>query len=129
MLATKFDFNEASVLAGRLFGRILSRNADEQGYEYALDCLQSGKKSVQQLIVEFMTSDEFIDRFVRSAGCENAVKHIHATLMGQSLGDGAELATRVRKFAREGLKRYVEDIVASAEYRRITGPNRVPEPN
>jgi hypothetical protein len=129
MLATKFGFDEASMLAGRLFGRILSRNADEGGYEYALDCLQTGRKTVQQLIVELMTSDEFIDRFVCVAGYESAVKHIHWTLMGQNLPDDAETADRVRRLARDGLRRYIDDIVGSAEYLRLTGPNRVPERN
>lgn len=113
------------MLAGRLFGRILNRDADKGGYDYTLDCMQRGIKTVKELIVELITSDEYIDRFVLPMTCEDAVKHVHSILLGGA-PDLEELPQAARHFARLGLANYVGEIVAAEEYERNTGPNQVP---
>ncbi len=126
MAKKKYNFEEASSLAGQLFGKILSREADKGGYEHALDCLQTGARSIKQLVAEMIGSDEYIDRFVVPAGFEGAVKGVHRVLLGHGIDDLEELASATRRFARMGLKGYVDEIMASEEYKRSAGSDRVP---
>jgi hypothetical protein len=125
MKGKKFSFSEAEKLAGQLFGNILSRDADRQGFEYALYCLHDGKKSVQQLVIEWIASNEFIDRFIIPFGHEQAVATVNRILLGREI-DPSLMGKAVQDFVRVGLQKYACDIVASEDYKATIGPNRVP---
>ncbi|MGD0192683.1 MAG: phycobilisome rod-core linker polypeptide [Rhizomicrobium sp.] len=125
-MAKKHAHEEASRLAGELFGLILDRNADEGGYGHVLYCLESGKKSIRELVYEFMTSDEFIARFLTDSGPAAAVILVQRILLGRSPETVAELQDVQREFIRIGLARFVRNILMSEEYELDTGPNQVP---
>lgn len=125
-MATQHPHAAAQTLAGEVFGKILNREADPGGYAYVLDCLESGQKSLQQIVIEFMTSDEFIERFALSLVPAQTVRLLHRLLLGSSPEDDEELQPSLREFVRLGLKAYVENIAGSADYADLVGPDRVP---
>jgi hypothetical protein len=125
-MPTQHPHAAAQTLAGEVFGKILDREADAGGYAYVLDCVESGQKSLQQIVIEFMTSDEFIDRFTSSALPAQSVNLVHKLLLGRSLDRDAELRPALRAFVRLGLKAFVEKITGSADYENLVGPDRVP---
>jgi hypothetical protein len=113
-MAKRYPHKDAARLAGEVFGRILDRQADRDGYEYVLDCLESGKKSVQQIVLEFIASDEFIDKFAASGDAAHTV------------GLVIEMRAARRQFIRLGLRQYAEQITNSPEYMRRVGTDSVP---
>jgi hypothetical protein len=125
-MPTQHPHAAAQTLAGEVFGKILHREADAGGYAYVLDCLESGQKSLRQIVVEFMTSDEFIERFALSVRPAQSVDLVHRLLLGRSLDSVVELQPAVREFVRLGLAAYVEKIAGSADYETLVGPDRVP---
>jgi hypothetical protein len=125
-MAKSFPHDDAAQLAGQLFGLILDREADKAGYDYVLDCLQSGTKPVRDIVLEFISSDEFITRFVIDSTPAAAVALIHALLLGEKPDDGMEPMEACRQFIRLGLQRYAQGILMSEDYERDVGPDRVP---
>jgi hypothetical protein len=116
--------SDASQLAGEVFGKVLNRAADREGYAYVLDCLDGGKKSVGQIVLEFVAS-EFIDNFVAARGMGDAAKLVNKILPGRILS-ATELHLASRQLVRYGLRQYSEQIINSPEYMRRTGPDRMP---
>jgi hypothetical protein len=114
----------ASALAGQLFGKILNRDADRDGYAYVLDNLESGKNSVKQHVLEMMLSDEFIDGYLKGTTL-SAVKTVNKVLLGRQL-DGQSLEQETKKYIRTGLKSYIEELVNSPAYRNAAGEDGVP---
>jgi hypothetical protein len=125
-MAKQHVHNEAARLAGDVFGRILNRQADPGGYEYVLDCFESGRKSIQQIIFELMTSDEFVDNFMKADDPAQNAKLVRKLLLGRPNLDDAEVAEARRRIVREGLRGYVGEIINSPDYRYLVGPDRVP---
>jgi hypothetical protein len=126
-MATQHAHEEAVVLAGLVFGKILNRQADRPGYEYVLYCFESGRKSVRDIVLEFISSEEFIDRFVLDYSPAHSVELVHKLLLGHAPADERSLKQAQRRFVRLGLRKFAERIVASPEYQEETGMDEVPE--
>ena len=45
----QYSHADAARLAGEVFGKVLDREADPAGYDYVLDCLEGGKKTLRQI--------------------------------------------------------------------------------
>jgi hypothetical protein len=125
-MAKRYPHRDAARLAGEVFGRILDRQADRDGYEYVLDCLESGKKSVQQIVLEFIASDEFIDKFAASGDAAHTVGLVNKLLLGRLPKSETEMQAARRQFIRLGLRQYAEQIANSPEYMRSVGTDSVP---
>lgn len=123
---SKLAYTDAARMAGEVYGKILDREADRNGYEYVLDCLESGKKTVQQIVVDLIASDEFIDKFVAGNNASHTTNLLNKLLLGQPIAGEPELRLARRQFIRQGLRSYAEQIVRSNEYDRRVGANRVP---
>jgi hypothetical protein len=125
-LAPRYKHDQASRLAGEVFGKILDREADRDGYAYVLDCLEGGKKTIQQIVVEFISSDEFIDKFASGDDAAHTASLVNKLLLGRALKDDADFDIARREFLRLGLRQYAEKLVFSQEYARKVGPDKVP---
>jgi hypothetical protein len=125
-MAKRYPHKDAARLAGEVFGKILNRQADKSGYEYVVDCLESGKKSVHQIVLEFIASDEFIDKFAASSNAADTASLVNKLLLGRVLNSAAEVQTAKRQFIRLGLRQYAEQIANSPEYMRSVGTDSVP---
>jgi hypothetical protein len=125
-LTPRYKHDQAARLAGEVFGKILNREADREGYAYVLDCLEGGKKTIQQIVLEFISSDEFIDKFASSDDVAYTASLVNKLLLGRPLRDDLEFESARREFLKLGLRRYAEKLVLSQEYARKVGPDRVP---
>ena len=125
-MPTRFTHDDAARLAGDVFGEILLRESDPEGYAYVLDCLESGTKSLQQIVVEFITSDEFIDRFVARELPGSTVNLINVFLLGAPLDSEQDTLIAQRVLIRQGLQHYAEQIIKSEDYQRRIGPDGIP---
>jgi hypothetical protein len=125
-MAKTFPYAEAERLAGEIFGIILDRDADPGGYRYVLHCLESGEKSVKQLVVEFICSDEFLERFVSNRPPAHTARMLTRLMLGRDFENEAESAESTRKFLLQGIKKFVQELAASREYMKEVGSNRLP---
>jgi hypothetical protein len=58
------NFEQAKRLTGMLYGNILQRDADEQGFSFYCDALANDRMPLKQAIQEFYVSDEFAEKFI-----------------------------------------------------------------
>lgn len=125
-MAKSFPHDDAAHLAGELYGMILNREADKDGFDYVLDCLESGKKLIRDIVLEFISSDEFITRFVIGSRPPDTIALVHRILLGREPDDELGPAKACCAFVRLGLERYAKGILASEEYEAAVGTDRVP---
>ncbi|MGD0189985.1 MAG: DUF4214 domain-containing protein [Rhizomicrobium sp.] len=124
--AMRHEHDDAARLAGEVFGKILDREADRGGYEYVLYCLESGIKSVQQIVLDFISSDEFIDRFAAGRDPGQVASLVTKLLHGEPLQTDTEIQMARYHIVRFGLRSYAEEVILSRQYQQTTGPDRVP---
>jgi hypothetical protein len=122
----QYSHGDAARLAGEVFGKILDREADPAGYEYVLDCLEGGKKTLRQIVIEFISSDEFIERFVADCSPAETAALINRLLLGRDFVNAEELQEARRQLVRSGLRKYAESLAKSPEYQAQFTPNSVP---
>jgi len=122
----QYSHGDAARLAGEVFGKILDREADPAGYEYVLDCLESGKKTLRQIVLEFISSDEFIERFVVDCSPADTAALLNRLLLGRDFVDAEESQQARRQLVRNGLKKYTEGLAKSPEYQSQFSANTVP---
>ena len=73
---------EAFEIAGRLYGSILLRNADDDGFEYYYGNLLRNEMQVSRAVYEMLTSDEFAERFIYNRTPSELVKNLLAAFFG-----------------------------------------------
>lgn len=115
----------AARLADAIFAQILGRAADAGGRDYVRYCLEHGVKSVQQIILDLIVSDEFVDGFASGADAGETANRINTMLLGKALDEPAR-RNAVRRYLRLGLHGYAEEIILSDAYQHQTGPDKVP---
>lgn len=126
-MGNRYDHAAAARLAGELFGKILNRAADRDGYAYVLDSLESGKRSVRQHVVEMVVSEEYIDKYVANSNPHGVVRTLNKVLLGRQLSDPASVRREALRLVRMGLAQYAGEIVHSPDYIRAYGEDRVPQ--
>ncbi len=57
-------YDEACRVVGELYGNILGRDSDPDGYQYAVEQLSRGYESVRDIARRFCTSEEFREKYV-----------------------------------------------------------------
>jgi hypothetical protein len=125
-IAKRHAHHEAARLAGEVFEKVLNRAADRGGYEYALYCFENGIKSVQEIVLDFICSDEFIDNFAALRDPGKTASLVNKILLGEALETAAETRLARHRFVRFGLRAYAEEIMLSKKYREAIGPNQLP---
>jgi hypothetical protein len=90
-----------------------------------VDCLTDGKKSVRDLALEMIASEEFSIKFVRGRDADQTVALLNRILLGGKL-EAAALKLEREKFATLGQEKYVEQLTGSKEYRQYFDEDRVP---
>lgn len=124
-MATRHSHEHAVRLAGDLYGKILNRNADKGGFEYVLDSLQAGRKSVRQHALEMVLSDEFKNQFLRGRNEASAVMLLNRVLLGRTLTRDRVHVDAI-EYRQVGLDAYAERLTRSDEFRKNYGDDRVP---
>lgn len=125
-MAKQFLHDEAMQIAGDLYGTLLKRGADRDGCEHVVHCLVNGTKSIQQIVLEFICSDEFIDRFATGMSSASTAIFLTKLLVGRTLEADYDVQVARRQLIRLGLRRYAEQIAMSPEYMQKVGANSVP---
>lgn len=75
-------YSEAEQVAGEIYGKILLRNADPEGFAYAVDRLINGMNPLD-LAGEFMRSEEFAEKFLLNTSPNEIARKMLIVMLGK----------------------------------------------
>lgn len=121
-----WGYKEACGLVGDLYGNILGRDSDEEGYKYNVEQLSRGYESVRDIVCRFCTSEEFREKSVMNQTPNELAKRI---LLRLSKDRRASPET-VKKLAIALLERdwreVMTEFIQSEVYSQAFGDDRPP---
>ena len=125
-MAKKWSFTQASRIAGSLYGVLLLRNSDPEGYEWCVDQLVNGSSSVRDLVKKFCTSDEYREKHLM-----NQTPNEFARLLCERFwGKGKSTPENIKELAvmllEDDWRQAVKYVIDSDHYGRLLGDDKVP---
>jgi hypothetical protein len=123
------DYDLATRLTGRLFGDILYRNADREGFAHYLDALSTERLSLDDVIHELYTCDEFVRKFVLNQTPNELARNLVCTFFNTSDPSvrSMELISCVLdELVHKGLDSTVRSLIQDPRFRDCYGSFAVP---
>jgi hypothetical protein len=105
------NFNAAQKLAGLLYGNILHRNADPEGFDFYTRGLNEDSLFLKDLIGEFYTSEEFCRKFVVNQTPNELARNLLASFFSVSDIALTDVRSVVDRLIRQGLPAVIADLV------------------
>ena len=105
------NYNAAQKLAGLLYGNILHRNADEDGYDFYIKNLRDDLMPLNDIIVEFYTCDEFCQKFVVNQTPNELSRNLLSSFYNLSDIALTDVKTVTDSLIRQGLSAVITDLV------------------
>jgi hypothetical protein len=105
------NYNAAQKLAGMLYGNILHRNADADGYDFYVKNLSDDTLPLNDIIVEFYTCEEFCRKFVVNQTPNELSRNLLASFFNLSDITLTDVKTITDSLIRQGLPAVITDLV------------------
>ncbi|WFT79578.1 DUF4214 domain-containing protein [Methylobacterium sp. CB376] len=116
------DYNEAQKIACELYGRVLLRDADQEGFAYTIDRLTNNIHPLE-IAREMMLSEEFADKFLLNTSINEIARKIHVAAFG-SHPTKESIKQNAMTIVAKGFQGFISDIIA----RKIRNSNsRIPD--
>ena len=103
--------NAAQKLAGLLYGNILHRNADAEGYDFYVRSLSDEAMPLKAMIVEFYTCEEFCQKFVVNQTPNELGRNLLASFFNITDITITDVKAVTDSLIRQGLPAVVTDLV------------------
>ncbi|MCB8877658.1 DUF4214 domain-containing protein [Acidisoma silvae] len=120
------NFNAAQKLVGALYGNILHRDADQDGFNYNVHGLTNNLVSVKEIMYEFFTSEEFFKKFVVNQTPNELSRNLLACFFGASDVVSADLLRVRDNMIKAGLPGVVTALMEDPRFFDRHGSHGVP---
>ncbi|GJE02277.1 DUF4214 domain-containing protein [Methylobacterium isbiliense] len=100
------DHSKAQLVAGELYGKILLRNADPDGFAYVIDRLTNGMSPLD-IANEFMRSEEFADKFLLNTSPNEIARKLLIAMFGK-IPSPAEIKQNSLLIVNRGVHAFVD---------------------
>jgi hypothetical protein len=117
---------EAIEIAGRLYGAIFLRNADEDGFKYYCGKLLRNEMQVSQAVFEMLASDEFAERFIYNRTPTELTENLLKTFFGSNNYTDAEFAYYRDMLLKTGFDKTAAAILEDARCAYIDEELKIP---
>jgi hypothetical protein len=105
------NYNAAQKLAGLLYGNILHRNADADGYNFYMKSLSDDITPLKDIIAGFFTSEEFCQKFVVNQTPNELSRNLLASFFNLPDISATDVKSVVDSLIRQGLPAVITDLV------------------
>jgi hypothetical protein len=122
----KFSFDHAVSLAGTLYGNLLGRAADKEGFDSVVDELNSGARSVRDFVAMLLTSEEFREKFLMNNTPNEAAKQLRMALLREVRPSPAVIKTTAVDLLETDWRAVVAQMIASDAYGKAFGESKIP---
>jgi hypothetical protein len=116
----------ASRLSGLLYGNILHRDSDDDGFDYHFGLLKNNEIGLNDLIVKFFTSDEFIEKFVVNQTPNELVTNLLRSFFGPLGFKDADHSALRKTLVHAGLDEIIRKLVQDNRFAKAHSANGVP---
>jgi hypothetical protein len=117
---------DAVWLAGLLYGNILHRDADREGFEHYYDLLLSDRVELKLLVLEFFRSEEFREKFVVNETPNRLAANLAASFFRPGTATLQDIAAIRARLIEEGLPATVAALLEDPRTRARHGARGVP---
>lgn len=83
-MAKKMSFPLASKIAGQLYGSILQRDSDREGYDWCVENLMGGTLSVRDIVRELCKSEEYREKFLMNDTPNEVARKFRKKFFGEA---------------------------------------------
>jgi hypothetical protein len=122
----KPSFNDATRIAGELFGNLFGRDSDEPGFDYALKTLLSGRNTARTLVREFVTSEEFRELHLMNQTPNEFARRALLRLLGNKRPEPVRVKEVATSILEGDWRKVVAGMIDSPDYYAIYGDYGVP---
>jgi hypothetical protein len=130
MLKTKLsptiDHATAAHLSGILYGNILHRDADQEGYEFYVRSLQTGTLGVEDAVRRMFLSEEFYQKFVVNQTPNELARNLLVSFFGPHLVRPADITVVLSKLVNDGLPAVLDDLLDDPRMQDFHGQHPIP---
>jgi len=116
----------ASRLSGLLYGNILHRNSDDEGYRFHFETLQKDRAALVTLVVKFFVSEEFVEKFVVNQTPNELVRNLLNSFFGPDVVTPLDVSTWRDRLVHKGFDAVVTGLINEPRFIDKHGPTGVP---
>ncbi len=120
------SFNDANRVAGELFGNLLARDSDKEGFDYALKVLLSGEKSPRNLVRDFVISDEFRELHLMNQTPNEFARRLLTRFLGVKRLDPQRIKEVAVRILEGDWRQLMIETIDGPEYYNSHGEKNVP---
>ena len=82
-MAKKLSYNLAYKVAGQLYGSILQRDSDPEGFDWCVNNLSNGALSAREVVRELSKSEEFREKFLMNDTPNEIARKLRKKFLGE----------------------------------------------
>lgn len=120
------SYDEASRIAGDLYGRLLQRDSDPDGFAHALDGLTNGTLTARHLVQAICISEEFREKHVMNQTPNELARLILTCLLHERRPAPARIKTLAVRLVEQDWRAVIAEAIACDAYARAYGEDGVP---
>lgn len=125
-MSKKYTFDNATRIAGVLYGNILGRAADKAGFDSIVEELNSGSKSVRSIVQMLMTSDEFREIFLMNNTPNEIAKQLRLYLYKELRPKPEAIKETAIALLEDDWRNVIRNMIASEAYAKAFGEEKIP---
>lgn len=122
----QYSFTQASEKAGLLYGNLLGRSADKEGYDQIVEVLQAGNSSVRDIVKSMLTSEEFRESFLMNNTPNELAKILRTVLLKEFRPKPDAIKETAVQLLQNDWRVVVADLVESEAYGKVYGNEKIP---
>lgn len=125
-MAKKLTFNQATRIAGQLYGSILQRNSDQEGFEWCVDNLTNGTLTVREIIKELCKSEEYREKFLMNDTPNEIARKFRKKFFGEANPAPEDVKDTAVLILEMDWRDAIDQLLDSPEYDAKYGDDGIP---
>jgi hypothetical protein len=125
-MAKKLTYNMACKVAGQLYGSILQRNSDPEGFDWCVENLAAGTLSVRDIVRELCKSEEFREKFLMNDSPNEIARKLRKKLLGELNPSAEDIKETAVLLLEYDWRDAIDHLIDSYEYEQKHGNDVVP---
>jgi hypothetical protein len=125
-MPSNWTYDQACKMAGLLYGSLLARDSDPEGFDYAVDGLTTGKVTVRGLVKQICTSEEFREKYLMNQTPNEFARRCLLRMMRDRTPDPDQIKSWAVRLLAEDWRTVVADMIDSPQYHAVYGDDKIP---